>query len=183
MGTVFTYVADNALKPVQYPDWQCHCCAREDVAIFDYMGTIISPERAADPTLAREHPDVEALCADCINGDAVEKFSDKSIASLISRFATDQQAVWKEFHKLPDMPGFAQHFDWPLCCGMWCEFMGHPENLAELIEIQRTHTYWHLGRTDGARDFANEGEPEELWEISRFQCPSCARKYYIDQFT
>lgn len=183
MGTVFTYVADNALKPALCAGSHCHFCARSDVAIFDYMGTIISPERAADPAQAREYPEVEVLCVDCINSDAIEKWSDKSIESLISRFATDQQAAWKEFHKLPDMPGFAQYFDWPICCGMWCEFIGHPESLAELIEVQGSHVYWHNGSASGARDFANEGEPESLWEISRFRCLSCEKKYYVDQFT
>lgn len=183
MGTVFTYVADHALSPVEYADWQCHCCARSGLPIFDYMGTIISPERAADPALAREHPDVDALCADCINSDAVEHWSDSSIASLIARFSTDPQVTWKEFHKLPDMPGFAQRFDWPICCGIWCEFIGHPESLAVLIALQRTQQYWKNGPADGARDFSNEGEPESLCEISSFRCVSCENKYYVDQFT
>ncbi len=70
-----------------------------------------------------------------------------------------------------------------MCCGQWGEFIGSPKTFDELIVLQKISQYWHYGPALSGRNFAQDGEPESLWEISQFRCAQCARYYYIDQFT
>lgn len=182
MGSVFTFVADEALRPADAD--ACHHCGGSNQPIYDYFGEIIDPEQAADPQLARDHPDVSWLCAPCINGGNVRRTDTWSVEDTIPRFAENAEAAWADFNRLPNIPLFLQgKLDWPMCCGTWCEFTGSPENLDELITVQKTHQYWAGGPASARRDFATQGEPELLEEISLFRCTRCSQRFYTDQFT
>lgn len=181
MGTTFEFVADVAL--VACDGDECHHCGRNNVPLYDYFGSIIDPELSADPQLANVEPDVSWLCADCINGGNVQRSDAYSVEDIVRSYAADPVAAMRDFNKLPNIPLFLQNFDWPLCCGNWAEFIGSPASLTELITVQDTYSYWQNGPADARRDFATQGPPEYLPEISLFCCKKCNAHLYTDQFT
>ena len=188
MGQVFRHVADVALQPSELGT--CQLCGRVDVPSYDYQGEIIHPDAAADPQLARDEPEVCCLCADCLHSGHVRRDDDAAAQLTVAQAATasadpdaTRQALWHGFHQLPDAPLFLQGFDWPICCGDWCEFTGSPHSLAELLAAQRSHGYWQIGLGQAARDFAQGGPPESLREVSLFRCLGCGQGLYTDQFT
>lgn len=177
MGTIFKYVADSALDPSDMAD-QCHQCARKNLPLYDYFGTMLNPALAADPKLAEAHPDVNFLCADCINGGNVARHDTWKVQETIPRFAANEKAAWDDFNRLPGLQS-----DWPLCCGTFTEFIGIPETMNDLLAVQKDYQYWDNGPAEPFRNFAEEGEPEYLGEISKFCCKKCAVRYYTDDFT
>lgn len=182
MGSVLTYVSDEALCVSELGP--CQHCARPDVPAYNFWGEVIDPNLAADVELAIEEPELNCLCADCINGGNIRRTDTWAVEDTVSRFAGDEAMVWREFNKLPDIPLFIQgKLDWPLCCGGWTEFIGAPSTLAELLALQKTHQYWKAGPSNTPRDFVRDGPPESLYEVSAFACPACNSRYYTDQFT
>ncbi|PWF23021.1 CbrC family protein [Corticimicrobacter populi] len=177
MGTVFKCVADSALNPTDMAD-QCHQCARTNVPLYDYLGTVLNPALAADPKLAEEYPDVYFLCATCINSGNVARSSTETVQDTIPRFSADEKAAWDDFNRLPGLQS-----DWPLCCGTFTEFVGIPATMDDLLQVQKDYRYWDAGPAEPFRNFAEEGEPEYLGEISKFCCKRCGVRYYTDDFT
>lgn len=182
MGKVFKHVADGALHGV--PHEICQQCERSTAAVYGYTGEILDPHLAADVQLALEEPQVHFLCAECIHGGNVRRTDRAAVEHTVERLATDSEKVWREFNHLPDMPLFLQgRFDWPLCCGSWCEFTGSPADFQALLGMQASHQYWEGGPAGNPRPFHVQGPPESLREISAFACCSCNSRYYTDQCT
>lgn len=183
MDRLFEHVAEKAERAIDDPDARCQYCERAYVPVFGYPGVIVDPSRAANPELATTDPEVFELCADCINSSAVERNDDFEASRLIAHFATDPKAALAAYHRLPDIPLFLQRFDWPICCGTWCVFTGSPTDHAALVAVQSSLRYWQQGPALRGRDFASEGEPKSMTEISCFRCDTCGERYYTDQFT
>lgn len=182
MGSVLTYVADNALRRIE--GGVCHLCEFRQEAVYPYYGEIIDPELARNPELARQEPEVSELCAGCINGGNVKRTDAWTVSEVVSRFSSEPARAWLGFNKLPNIPLFIQGvFDWPMCCGDWCEFVGSPSSLVELQAAQRSRQYWAKGPSAEPRDFVKDGPPESFQEVSMFACKHCASGYYTDQFT
>jgi hypothetical protein len=181
MGTIFKHVDDNALRTCGGD--KCQFCERNDVPVYSYPGRIINPSLAANPDLAKAYPEVDELCAQCINSGNVHRRYLSNAEKIIKRFARDESQAWVEFHQLPDVPLFLQGFDWPMCCGRWADFTGSPETMADLIELDQRRVAWEGGPIEKGRDFKRDGPPESLNEISLFRCWTCGRGYYVDQFT
>lgn len=138
MDRLFEHVAKDAERAIDDPDARCQHCERTGVPVFRYPGVIVDPSFAADPELAATDPEVFELCAGCINSSATERTDHFEAGQLIARFASDPQAAWNAYHRLPDIPLFLQRFDWPICCGTWCVFTGSPIDHAALVAIQRS---------------------------------------------
>lgn len=183
MGPLFEHVAEGAERQIDDPDALCQYCERAGVPVFGYPGMITDPSHAANPELARTEPEVFELCADCINSSAVKRTDDFQASRLVARFASNPQEALRSYHRLPDIPLFLQSFDWPICCGTWCVFTGSPSDNAALVAVQSSHQYWQEGPATSGRDFASEGEPESMTEISCFRCDTCGNRHYTDQFT
>lgn len=179
MGTVFQHVADHALVSIEAA--ACQCCAHEDTPVYGYFGTIIRPELAADPALAVSEPTVYEVCADCIHAGLVDKADLTTALRTIATHAADPAAARHALMYLPDIPLFLQGFDWPMCCGNWCEFTGVPASDDALPGLQASHRAWPAD--SHPRDFARDGGPESLCEISMFRCQTCGQGHYTDQFT
>lgn len=180
MGQRFRHIADSALEPCE--GTVCHHCERDDRPIFEYSGRIVDPKLAADPALAEEEPEVSELCADCILGGNVVRDMDDRLRALVDKLS-DSRRLWREFQQLPEIPLFLQGFDWPLCCGDWCELVGCADNHRSLVERHEQSRAWDRGPTSYRRDFRSDGAPESLREISFFRCHHCRRETHIDQFT
>ncbi len=65
MGKLLKYISDKALY--KCGGSVCYHCESEDKPIYDFYGEIIDPQKAKDPELAKEEPDISEVCADCIN--------------------------------------------------------------------------------------------------------------------
>src|SRR5262245_683882 len=148
MGSVFKHVDDEALRTSDGSE--CHLWARTDVSVYTYFGKIVDSSES-DGSVDDE---VDELCADCINSGRVQRRNTFEAERIISRFATDRERAWAEFHQLPDVPLLLQGFDWPMCCGNWADFTGSPESEEELALLRRrVPWYWEEGPTEAARDF------------------------------
>ena len=181
MGEVFRYVADEALEDCG--SGECQHCQSNDKPIYSYLGTIKDPKLAANLDFALKNPDVYELCADCIQGGNVENGEVDKVAETIKRSARDSEYSWREVHKIPSVPSFVQGFDWPMCCGEWCEFLGNPASMTELFSIQEISQLWDVWSDGFARDFKECGKPESFLDVSKFVCHCCRKNYYIDQYT
>jgi len=124
VGTVFKHVDDKALRSLEGS--QCHYCERSDVPVYSYFGVIVNPTSAANVELATEEPEVDELCAECINSGKIERRDRFAAEQIIPRFAKESEQAWEEVHRLPEVPLFLQGFDWPMCCGIWTDFTGSP---------------------------------------------------------
>jgi hypothetical protein len=181
MGTLFRYVADDAIRKCSGS--VCHHCEKTDIPLFSFYGTIIDPELAADPEIAREEPEVDELCAQCILSGNIARASTARTDKTIDSLSADPEYSRRELNKIPECPLILQHFDWPMCCGEWCEFTGSPGTLGELVALQKNAGFWDGGVVSSAPDFERDGAPESLREVSGFRCFECGRCYYIHQFT
>ena len=179
MGTTFRYIHDDAMFPCD--GTCCHFCESETFPVYSYFGTILHPEYAANPELARDEPEISELCAECILGGHVERDINPEIEDTINRFAKDRNEALKSYHKIPNIPFFLQYADWPMCCGDWCEFAGVPISNEESINIPNFWNYWERGPKAWKADY--ELIPESLHEISLFKCLECEKKYFTWQFT
>lgn len=187
MRQVFRHVADAALQPSDLG--ACQLCGRADVPSYDYQGEIIHPDAAADPQLARDEPEVCCLCADCLHSGHVRGDDDAAAQLTIAQAALRRiqtrpaKPCGTAFISCPKRRCFCRAVDWPICCGDWCEFTSSPRHLAELLAAQRSHRYWQTGLGQLARDFAQDGLPESLREVSLFRCLGCGQGMYTDQFS
>lgn len=182
MGSVFTYVADAALRSVA--NEVCQQCERTGVPVYGYTGTIVHPHLAADEQLAQWEPEVYYLCADCIQGGNVVRSNRRDVEQTVQSLAKDPARAWQAFNLLPGIPLFLQGcFDWPFCCDTWCEFTGSPIDFQQLLATQHSQQYWQKGLGKTPRNFDIQGPPESLQEVSLFACSCCAARYYTDQFS
>ncbi len=94
--------------------------------------------------------------------------------------SSQKEALLASVHLIPSIPTFQQRWEWPICCDDWCEFVGCPKSFDELLSVTKSHIVWPAGFQ---RDFAADGPPEGLYEISLFRCLSCEKRYFVDQFT
>jgi len=176
MGSIFMYVADQALSA---EGSQCHHCETEEEPVYLYDGVIVDPELAKSPETARDEPEVSELCANCIFDDNTRHEEDVAEHNIES-YAHDKAAMWEAYHQLPDSPEFIQNWDWPLCCGEFCEFMGHPADESESVEAGRTRLYWEGGPK--SPPYPDEDLlPEDEADIGLFDCLTCEKKFYTFQ--
>lgn len=182
MGTLFKYVADAALRSIA--NEVCQHCERSELAAYAYTGTIVDPHLAANVELAQEEPEVFYLCAKCIQSGNVVRSNRGDVEQIVQSLATDPARAWQAFNQLPGIPLFLQGcFDWPFCCDTWCEFTGSPVDFQQLLATQHSQQYWQKGLGSMPRNFAAQGAPESLREVSLFACTCCATRYYTDQFS
>ena len=73
--------------------------------------------------------------------------------------------------------------EWKLAAAFGSSFTRVAGARTDLLEAQRSMTYWKHGLGQRARDFAADGPPEDFDEVSRFRCLHCERRYWIDQYT
>jgi hypothetical protein len=181
MGTTFRYIADAAFR--QMDSGQCHHCGRTASPLFYYSGTIVDPDLSSDPALAREEPDVCEACGPCIVGGNLCK-NDHVIGiatRLLRRFGADIPSMLDALNRTPKSPLFLQDFDWPVCCGEWCEFTGYPRTYEESVQVPSTRTLWRRGPAEW--DYGFDLQPETLDEVSLFRCLHCSRPYFVWQCT
>lgn len=176
MGSIFPHVADEALRPGR--EGPCPRCGAGG-RLYPYAGKVVRYPAGREA----DDPRVCDLCAACILGGDVERHVTPEMRQAVLRHAADKEQALRALHRLPEAPVFMQDFDWPLCCGDFCEFIGSPADEDELLEIQRTCAAWQHGPDGYARNFAADGMPESLDEISVFSCGSCGKRHYVDQFS
>lgn len=184
MGSVFKHIADTALQPTELgPDEPCQHCQRDDVVVYDYIGRIIDPTRAADVALATDDNEIFAACADCILGGNLQKNASEidDVRRVVNRFAADPKAALAAFSETPHIPLMMQDSDWPICCGELCEFRGNPANYDESVLVPARNQFWDRQPTDWQSDF--DLRPEALREVCLFKCQSCEKTYFIWQST
>lgn len=181
MGTIFRQVADCAIPACS--GVPCQHCGRNDVPVLDYSGSIVEPKLAADIQLAIEEPEVYEACAGCIKGGNLRKSEvrKRTVMSTTRKFAARPEQALEEYDRLPDLPLFLQHDDWPMCCGEWCEFTGIPGSDEESKLVPSQHSYWEGGPALWRSEIGLL--PESLREVSLFRCVSCSRTWFTWQFT
>lgn len=182
MGNTFRYIHDSALYTVEDEIGDpCNFCNTTTDPVYSYWGYILQPDLAADPELARTDPDVFQLCSKCTLTSHVQKHVEPSLLKTINQFANNKQLTLEQFHRTPDIPRCVQGMDWPICCGEWCEFIGVPSSYDESRVIPDNYEYWNFEPKPWYEDCVLE--PEELSEISLFQCFQCKKKHFIFQCT
>lgn len=181
MGKTFRYVADAAVRGMD--EGECHHCGRVVSPLFYYSGVIVDPALAAHPELAREEPHIDEACGMCIlSGNLRQDGYTVGIATrLLQKFGADIPRMLEALHRMPEVPLFLQGFDWPVCCGEWCEFTGCPQTHEEIAQVPPTRVLWRHGPAEW--DYGFELQPETLDEVSFFRCFHCAKQYFVWQCT
>jgi hypothetical protein len=181
MGTSFRYVADAALRGMD--EGQCHHCGRTVSPLFYYSGEIVDPNLSSDPALATEEPEVHEACGPCIlSGNLRRDDYTVGVATrLLRRFGADVPPMIEALHRMPKAPLFLQGFDWPICCGEWCEYAGHPQSYDESRGIPSRKSFWRNG--PAVWDYGFDLEPETLDEVNYFRCLHCPKFYFVWQCT
>ena len=163
----------------------CHYCGRTDTFIFAYTGTIIDPSHAEDPELASEHPDIDELCADCINSGNVRKQGAtlREIKPLINQFAADKEAATELFHRFPNLP-FFQGDTWAICCGDFTEYVGeHPPTKGAYSEYEQWQPQDEVMSRLNLEDFYPLDRLPVMNIMALFHCLHCTRKYWAFQYS
>ena len=192
MGKLFELISDEALeKESEKFDYSiCDVCG-EECETYRYKGTQYDEEgNALDNSY-----DSYAVCADCILAGSVTHICDFEYIERIDDYfahtglnAEEKESIRErlieKYQRTPDIPGFMQGEDRPLCCNDITEFTGHPENDEELYEISE-YNYWEKGLKAKPEyyDFRKYGRPESYSDIAAFQCAHCGKRYFTFQFT
>jgi len=181
MGSTFKYIEDGAMFPCG--GTRCHHCERDDIPIYNFRGKIVNPERAKNPQLATDEPEVSELCADCILSGNIRKGDDEisRIHAIAKVRSPDLEIAIENYHAIPHIPLMMQDADWPMCCDDWCEFTGIPQDYDASALVPSNHQYWDHGPAKWGFDF--ELRPESLREVSAFRCLECDQMYFIWQPT
>jgi hypothetical protein len=193
MGTVFRYIADEALRPAEAAFKRtCQVCGQKGVDVYRADGNVGLPDGRVAGGVG-----VAVACADCLRGGRVEKTCAFDVDEVIHRYLEklyrrDRTCLFilrrlvelaAAYRQTPDGPLFLQHNDWPLCCGDLTEFTGSPKNKKELVRLTKTGVYWE-GQVKKSRvDFEETGPPESYTEVSIFRCLACQKVYWTWQFT
>ncbi len=181
MGTQFRYIADAALRGMD--EGECHHCGRVVSPLFYYSGEIVDPNLSSDPRLAREEPRVCEACGPCILGGNLRRddYTVGIATRKLRQFGADVPRMLDALHRMPNAPLFLQGFDWPVCCGEWCEFTGCPQTYEESAQVPAERTLWRRGPAEW--DYGFDLQPETLDEVSFFRCLHCAHLYFVWQCT
>jgi uncharacterized protein CbrC (UPF0167 family) len=183
VGTTFRYVADGALAPCGGE--QCHHCERTDAPIYTYSGRIVDPALAKNPNLARQEPDVDELCADCILSGNVRKRGGamKEIMPTIEAFAADRSRMVEEYHRMPRLP-FFQGDTWPMCCGEFTEYIGNQPTAGTAYgDYEQWQPMNDLMATFRLEDFYPLEKLPVMHVMALFQCLQCTRRYWVFQYS
>jgi uncharacterized protein CbrC (UPF0167 family) len=186
MGTRFRYVSDAALRP-EDADYYTHCqvCDRKDV-VYPFQQQVRSPGGDVD--------DANAVCERCLRLGFEVVWDDDFIDIVRNYFSARPPAgdalrlVGESLARLrhSPQPGYGfQRFDWPLCCGDFCEFIGHPEGTDDNAKLAEGATYWdqHPRQSFEGRNLVEDGPPEDWGEVSYYACIKCRKKYFLDNYT
>lgn len=185
MGKVFELISDEALEDFLALDSKffhydkCDCCGRKVMPAFPMQGNLINP----DGTVA-EDIDFANACKTCIRLGRIRKLAEREVFPLLEKLATNPDAAKRLFRQTPDLPTFAQHDDWVICCGELTEFQGHPKNNAQVIEVNEHYTDWYLGFSEHTYEFEDdENSTNSLDEINLFKCCQRQRNWFTWQYT
>ena len=179
MGSIFKYIKDKVLVCADseiHPE--CDVCGKSNVAVYETMGFPIRDDGTID-----DDDEVVVACVACFSAGKVARMGEASIEEFLKRNYPNWKQLLLELRKTPQIPYCAQEDDWAICCNDLCEFIGVPESFDDLLNFIDSATYWTRGNDAFVRDFRQDGPPESLNEISKFQCLECKRQYWIDQFT
>lgn len=192
MGAVFELIADEALEKLDDYYTECHVCDAVGVDLYQYQGR----QYDADGNPLDESEDAYAACAQCIMAGRLTHICDFQYIETIEKYvaglplADDEQVALVErliskYQRTPDIPGFMQYEDRPLCCGDITEFTGHPHDYDELLAMCDACQYWEDGSASGNEsvDFRKDGPPESFSDVAGFKCRHCGQRYFTFQFT
>lgn len=186
MGTIFTYVADDALTSIE--DACCHVCGCDDVPIYDAQGDIEQGD---------EELDVSEACAKCIKTGKIIPTCEFELQEVIRKYiANHQNSEGTELEanliaarrRTPSAPTHVQREDWPLCCDDLTEYRG-TATAADGLLLKTQGTYWNgePQNPQGRRRIDVEelvAEPlAVLGAINVFRCLHCASLYWTFQHT
>jgi hypothetical protein len=211
MGSIFTYVADEALRPYD-PAYYTHCqvCGRSEVRVFTADGKVTLPDGSRE--------DVYAACAECLREGRIKQVDEWETDPLIEAYVrrhlkdTNPEAVRQleselkdKLRRTPHDAPQAQRTDWPLCCGDLTEYTGSPQKRAEWEALTRTCFGWRRGEILKPES-GDEDEPDDEWPewhpwleafipvdsgdelpslgaFATFHCLCCGRQYWTFQCT
>jgi hypothetical protein len=193
MGTVFRYIADEALAPENPndPGRECDVCRKNSPAFISFGQAV--------PVGRKKEVRINAACADCFKAGRVGEVRDgEEVVEATRRYVTRtfkkesaarrtarEAAIRDELNRMPcRLPPFRQRLDWPLCCGGLTEYVGSPAHREELKTLPPV-TAWDQGELQdvGAVDFHEMEGSDVLHDTGVFRCPECARLYVIFQPT
>lgn len=88
----------------------------------------------------------------------------------------------RDLGRTPQYASFEQRWDWPVCCGACCEYLGYPVEIKEAHIVAERDRYWEAGLD---RLSPLEENPEVVsspaTELNRFGCKRCGARYYTYQ--
>ena len=182
MGSTFRYIKDSALKAEDSSYYnECHACARKDAPVYKASGFIIKN----DGTFDDEDPDsgIYVACEACIKSGKLARFGEWEMTPFLKSMYENWEELRQKLRATPQIPLFLQRDDWVVCCNDICEFTGVPENYEDIVYFTSKANYWARGQNKFSRNFKEDGPPESILEISKFECIHCRKTYWIDQFT
>ena len=182
MGSVFKYIKDEAIVSEDSSYYkECQVCGKKNCSVYKASGFILKADGSHDD----EDPDSEiyVACADCIRKGKVARFGEWETDDFLKQNFDNWQDLQKALRITPQIPLMLQKDDWVICCNEISEFTGVPGSYEELIEYTEKAQYWERGISGYSRRFREDGPPESLNEISKFECTKCKKRYWIDQFT
>jgi len=211
MGSIFPYVADEALRHYD-PAYYTHCqvCRNSGTRVFTAHGTA---------TLAGGiRKKVYAACAGCIQDARVQQVDEWATDPLIEAYVQGylkgaepaavrqlQSELKDKLRRTPHDPPQVQRTDWPMCCGDLTEYTGSPQKRTEWQALTQTAFGWRRGEILKP-DPGDEDEPDDEWpEWNRwleafipvdsgdelpslgafavFRCLRCGKRYWTFQCT
>ncbi len=169
MGKIFRYISDSFDH--ELIDRPCGVCGDIDSPRYLYVCEL------GDDAIWDEY----GVCAPCINSGRVQKdaYEIDRISEVIVRNSGDLPSLIESFHKIPYVTRSIQVPDWPICCGDWCEFVGHPKDRDSLDGLTKEYQDWRGGPWGTEFNAEYELLPELLEDVCLFVCLNCEKKYHI----
>jgi len=189
----------------------CNICKRDDVPVYPYQGYWQKPEGPDENVYQLCGACIEQASVRWIEEDGFgaifgatlrrvqiersditweegQEFVDRGGYKirryrLVPEWTGRSAELIQKLRRTPQSPLTLQGADWVVCCGDLCEFIGSPKSFDELIHVQATAKYWNHGLGSAGRNFASDGPPEELEEVSVFRCGTCNTLFWVDQYT
>lgn len=190
MGKIFKLIADDALETMNKDYDECHVCGQLQVDLYPYQGSVKSKDETKE--------DIDIVCRDCIITKDLNRIEDWVFIPKIKVYVENLDLTENEksdltkrlcelYQRTPDIPMFMQQTDIPFCCADITEFIGTPNKVNELLDID-TCIYWKnkpdtdISWTDiKSLDIKNPNVNNALMDINVFKCSHCDNNYFTYQ--
>ena len=191
MGTIFRYIADDALNAAKAAV-DCEKCASPDHAFIVEAVLQVGGDDPDELDFGR------ALCVNCIRSipqrNLIPIFPELQIQAVVNRHypkgtlsgedrfkkAVD---ICDEVRRTPKIFMFLQNHDWPTCCGDVTEYIGNEPTIGSEFADYKCWNEDEFLANFKLSDFYPLDKIEVLYSMALFNCVTCPEKYWVFQYS